>query len=70
LQSFIASFDGELDTLSLIQGFEPLYLDSRVMHKHIIFTFTGDETEAFGGIEPLDDTNFTLTHRSFLPFDY
>jgi len=47
--------------LPLIQGLEPFRLDGRVMHKHIILAFARDETIAFGGIKPFDDTKTKYT---------
>jgi hypothetical protein len=53
-EAFIALDDLELDLFALVQGFEALAEDGRVMDEDVLPGFFDDEAEAFLIIKPLD----------------
>ena len=63
LLAFRTLIDIEIDTLAFFQCFEAIHVDGREMCKQIFTAIIGgDETKAFGVIEPLNGTSCHLKH--------
>jgi hypothetical protein len=56
LKAFGALRDFEFNLISLVQGFEPLPLNGRVMDEYILRTFHFNESNPLLLVEPLDST--------------
>src|SRR5437660_2349397 len=56
LQALRPLHEIELDRGSFREGSEPLGLDRREVHEHVLAAFRGDEAKALRVIEPLDPT--------------
>ena len=71
LRSFLASCDGELNFLTISEGFEAIALDRTEVNEHVGSAFLLNKTEAFGFIEPLNGTcncrhtNLPITKKMF-----
>src|SRR5258708_184986 len=66
LQAFRAFHDLERHAVALIEALEPLTEDAGVMDEHIRSMFPGDETIAFGVVEPLHCS--LLCHENLSPY--
>jgi hypothetical protein len=63
LQTLLTLGDVELDSVPLVQGFEPIGLDGREMHEHVLAAVLGDKSETLLILKPLHGT---LSHSTNL----
>jgi hypothetical protein len=70
LQSLGALLDSKLDALAFYERAESIGLDGAVMDKDVFATITGNEAVALRVTEPLDSSNYTVTHGRYFLLKY
>jgi hypothetical protein len=62
LEASAALLDLELDALPFLQRLESRCLDGCIVDEYVVSTIPLDEAIALGVVEPLDGSEFSLTH--------